>query len=219
VDSFRFHPLEEIEFIPGQFLEVIFDVENKKNSELNKFLSFSCAPGREYIEVTKRLSNSIFSERLRRLKAGDEVLIKAPLGECVLKETDKEIGFLIGGIGITPVISILEYIIDNDLKTDVCLFYSNRQEEEIAFKKELNLWQNRNSHIKVFYTVTDRQPSDKNCIFGRIDKNLIMERDNNFNKRAVFIFGSPKMVEAMKSLCIEAGTAYSQIRTEKFLGY
>ena len=56
----------------------------------------------------------------------------------------EKIAFLIGGIGITPVISIIEHICDKKLSTDVALLYSNRNEDEIAFKKELHNWQSQN---------------------------------------------------------------------------
>jgi len=126
VESFRFMPEKRIDFLAGQFLRVIFDRDNLENKELNKFLSFSSSPCREYIEVTKRLSDSAFSQRLKSLKKDDEILIKAPLGSCVFNKDFKNIAFLIGGIGITPVISMLEYIQDENLDTDVMLFYSNR---------------------------------------------------------------------------------------------
>ncbi len=137
VESFRFEKPDGLESVPGQFLQLIFDERDRQNHNLNKYLSFSSSPMREYIEVTKRLSHSEFSEKLRELKPTDEVLIRAPLGDCVLDKETERIGFLIGGIGITPVISMLEYIVEKNLDIDVSLFYSNRSEEEIAFKNEL----------------------------------------------------------------------------------
>ena len=110
--SFRLLPEKHIDFLPGQFLQVIFDPGNK---DLNKYLSFSSSPTKEYIEFTKRLSSSAFSEKLRSLKINVQVLLKAPLGSCVFKEEYRKIAFLIGGIGITPVISILEYIVERGL--------------------------------------------------------------------------------------------------------
>ena len=96
IESFRFKSDQSIEFLPGQFLKLIFDQENKFNSDLNKFLSFSSAPGKEYFEVTKRLSDSEFSKALDRLKVGDSVLVKAAMGNCVFKDEYAKIGFLVG---------------------------------------------------------------------------------------------------------------------------
>lgn len=219
VASFRFAPQERIDFIPGQFLQVILDADNQGNKELNKYLSFSCAPGNDYIEVTKRLSESLFSQRLKGLRPGDVVYLKAPLGSCVFKDDYKKIVFLIGGIGITPVISILEYIVDKKLDTDACLVYSNRNEEEIAFRKELDALAALDKNIKIKYVVTECQPKDRVCIFGRIDQDLIKKNVCDILERTVFIFGPPKMVAAMQALCLEIGCKEEDIKTENFLGY
>ena len=219
IESFRFALKERLDFTAGQFLQVIFDEFNKDNKELNKYLSFSSSPTKEYIEFTKRLSDSQFSQRLKNLKTDDEILIKAPLGSCVFKDEYKKIGFLIGGIGITPVISVIEYIVEEKLDTDVVLLYSNKIEEDIAFRKELDYWQSANRNIKVVYTVTDCEPKGASCVLGRIDKNLFTSRVDDYEKRMFFIFGPPKMVEAMENLCLDTGCDSKNIKIENFIGY
>jgi len=190
--SFRFRPDEKIEFLPGQFLQLIFDQENRANSGLNKFLSFSSAPGKEYFEVAKRMSGSEFSESLAKLKIGDRVLVKAPIGNCVFKDEYPKIGFLIGGIGITPVISILEYITSKNLDTDVCLLYSNRTEEDIAFKAQIDSWSRQNPNINPVYVVNESVPKDKKCFFGTINQQFLIDNIPEPKQRIFFIFGSPK---------------------------
>ncbi|MDI6606466.1 MAG: FAD-dependent oxidoreductase, partial [Candidatus Omnitrophota bacterium] len=189
------------------------------NKELNKYLSFSSSPAREYIEVTKRLSQSQFSQKLKGLNPGDQVLLKAPMGSCVFKEEYKKIGFLIGGIGITPVISIIEHIVDKELDTDLVLFYSNRTPEEIAFKKELDYWRGVNKNIKLIFTVTDYQSKDPAYIFGRINADLLRQQNWNMVERILFIFGPPKMVGAMSDLCLALGCSKENLRAESFIGY
>ena len=219
VFSFRFSYAKKIDFVPGQFLQIIFDENNAPNKELNKYLSFSSSPSKDYIEVTKRISSSGFSKRLLDLIPGQEVLIKAPFGNCIFRAEDKKILFLIGGIGITPVISIIEYVVEKKLDNDIMLIYSNRSEEDIAFKRELDMWQNR-SNLKIFYTVTDCQPQTQSCIFGRIDEELIRSKIKDLNERQVFIFGPPKMVEAMKDLCCQQMLCNKdRVKIESFLGY
>jgi len=222
IRSFRFKPEQEIDFCPGQFLQVIFDEQDKNNRNLNKYLSFSSAPGKDYIEVTKRISNSEFSRRLLELKQGSRILMKAPMGTCIFKDEYEKIGFLIGGIGITPVISIMEYIIDKGLATDVCLLYSNKTEDDIAFKREIDNWSKNNSKINVIYTISNvcnGEIKDKRCFFGRINKQLFMSKIINYNQRLFFIFGPPNMVTAMKDLCLEVGCLKEMVKTENFIGY
>lgn len=218
--SFRFKAGEKINFAAGQFLKIIFDEANPDNKELNKYLSFSCSPEKDYIEVTKRLGESAFAQKLNSLKSRDVIAISGPLGSCVFKEEYKKIGFLIGGIGITPVVSIIEYVVNKKLNSDVCLIYSNRTEEEIAFKKELDSWQRQNKNIHISYIVTQYEPKDKNCIFGTINKDLVEDRVSDLKERVMFIFGPPKMVEAMASILTqELRVGKENIKTESFIGY
>jgi len=219
VESFRFTPARKINFLPGQFLQVIFDEAKRGNKELNKYLSISNSPTKEYIEVTKKISDSQFSKRLLDLKVNDEVLAKLPMGDCVFKEEYKNIGFLIGGIGITPVISIIEYIVDMKLDTDVYLFYSNRTDGDIAFKKELDYYSSKNNNIKIYYAVTGCQPKDKTCFYGIIDKNLLTKKVCDIKDRMWFIYGPPGMVETMCSMSLELECRKENIKTERFIGY
>lgn len=219
VESFRFTSSAKINFLPGQFTQVFFDTGNLRNKELNKFLSFSCSPLKEYIEVTKKLSSSSFSQRLKNLRIGDEVGLAAPLGNCIFKDEYKKIAFLIGGIGITPVISILEYIMDKGLLTDTVLFYSNRTEDDIAFRIQLDTWQQANSNIKIFYTVTECPSSDPSCIFGRIDRDLVASGLRDYSERKIFIYGPPGMVKALESSCLEIGCRPANVKIENFIGY
>ncbi len=219
IESFRVLPEKGVEFSPGQFLQLIFDEKNPANKDLNKYLSFSSSPLKNYIEFTKRLSDSAFSGKLRDLKVNDTVFIKAPLGNCIFKDEYKRIAFLIGGIGITPVISILEYIAEKKLDTNILLFYSNRTEDEIAFRKELDSWQSQNKNIKIIYTVTDCEPKDKRCLLGHIDKTLLLSKISDIRERIFFTFGPPGMVKAMENLCLDLSCNKENIKTESFLGY
>lgn len=219
VTSFRFSGAEKISFLPGQFSKIILDQNHPENKELNKFLSFSCSPENNYVEVTKRLSTSLFSQSLSALKLNDQVLIQAPFGNCVFKKEFEKTAFLIGGIGITPVISIIEYIINKKLNADILLFYSNRTEEEIAFRQQLDIWAKSNSNLKLNYILTDCQPKDGSFSFGRINKELLLSKIRDPKERVFFTFGPPKMVEAMNELCLEIGGRKENLRTESFAGY
>lgn len=219
VESFRFTLPERIAFIPGQFTRLIFDEGNRDNKGLNKFLSFSSSPDNTYIEVTKRLSSSLFSQHLKNLKINDQVLFQLPMGNCVFKDEYRNIGFLIGGIGITPVISIIEYIVERKIPTDIVLVYSNRTDEDIAFKAELDRWKTENANLTIYYLVSECEPKDKTCIHGTITKELLSEKICDLKERTFFIFGPPKMVEAMKSLSLELGCGPGNIKTESFIGY
>ncbi len=217
--SFRFQPEEKFDFLAGQFTQIMFDPGNPANRDLNKYLSFSSVPGYEYFEVTKRLSTSLFSQHLRNLKPGEIVLIKKPMGNCVIQPDYRKIAFLVGGIGITPVVSLVGSFVSQGLSLDTFVFYSNRTDDSIAFRDEFDLWQENNKLLNVIYTVTDCTPKDDSCVSGAISTRLIGEKCTDFLERVIFIFGPPRMVEAMRNLSLEFGCRRENIKTEGFVGY
>ena len=219
IKSFRFEAESKIDFLPGQFLFVMFDRGNPKNRQLNKYLSFCSSPLKNYFEVTKKLSQSDFSKRLNNLKIGDELSFQGPMGNCIFKEEFGKIVFLIGGIGITPVISMIEYIVEKKLNTNAVLIYSNRMPEEMAFKKELDQWRHEAKNIRIIYIITDCKVPDPECIEGRIDKTVLAQKVDDLKERINYIFGPPAMVRAMKQLCIECGCDKNRIMAENFVGY
>ncbi|MBU1043987.1 MAG: FAD-dependent oxidoreductase [Candidatus Omnitrophica bacterium] len=219
IESFRFKLEAKIDFEPGQFLKLIFDQADINNKTLNKYLSFSSSPLNDYIEVTKRLSESDFSSSLKALKPGDKLMFQGPMGNCVFKQSYEKIGFLIGGIGITPVISIIEYIAQKKLNTDIVLMYSNRHHGEIAFRQELDNWQKEHKGLNIVYTLTDCLPEDHICIHGQIDQGLLQKHITDMQQRRLFIFGPPVMVEAMKKMCDDSGCVKDLILAENFVGY
>lgn len=218
--SFVFKPEKILDFIAGQFLQVIFDGDNLKNRELNKFLSFSTAPCNENFEITKRISNSDFSKKLLGLKSGDKVLFKAPMGNCVFDITEKKIAFIVGGIGITPVMSILDHIFTNNISSaDIAMLYSNRSTDDIAFKNNLDNWNKQNGNFKLTYCVDQEPINDKTILLGFINDDKIIKTIPDYKKRIVFIYGPPAMVSSIKQCCLEIECEQSKIKAENFSGY
>lgn len=219
VCTFIFKAPENFDFIPGQFVQVLFDEENRSNKDLNKYISLSCAPGKEFIEITKKMTGSAFSQRLRSLKADDQVLIKGPMGTCTYKKDSGKIGYLVGGIGITPVISILEYIAINNIECDIHLFYGNWSENQIAFKNDIDRWERDSiKNLKVTHIIAEPEEGSS-FIKGFISEDIVKQYMPDYKDRMICIFGPPKMVSAIKEVCINIGCSSEKIEIENFVGY
>ncbi len=206
-------------FLPGQFSKVVFDKDRPDNSAQNKFLSFSSPPQAPYMEMTKRLSQSVFSEKLRTLEKGDEVSFLGPMGACTFQDDFSKIGFLIGGIGITPVMSIAGYVIAKQLPVDMVLIYANRDKEHIAFQQELRAFSKECPGLHLLFAVDEGPCPDPHFHLGRIDRQLIETGMPDYRNRTIFSYGPPAMVKAMCELCLDMGCQRENLRTEIFAGY
>ena len=84
VKSFRFKVKKGADFKAGQFLFVTIKIDGLERA---KHFSFSNSPTeKEYIEFTKRITQSEYSQALEKLNIGDWAKIKMPLGSFTLAE-------------------------------------------------------------------------------------------------------------------------------------
>jgi len=124
---------------PGQFVEVsIFGVGEAP-------ISVSSGPGSSssFEIVVRRVGN--VTSRLFRMKPGDKLGIRGPLGNGfdVKSFEKKHLLLSAGGIGIIPMRSLIQYVIDDENRKkykDITILYGAKQPNEILFAEEFDEW-------------------------------------------------------------------------------
>lgn len=220
VKSFRFKIDEKLIFKPGQFFFVGIMINGQ---ERTKHFSFSNSPTEKgFMEFTKRLTGSDFSNALDELKPGDKAKIKAPQGSFTFNGEYQRIAFLSGGIGITPIRSIAKFVVDKGLGTDMVLLYGNNAEQDIIFKQDFDLMTEKKGNFRVIYTFTSKD-IDKSKWQGRsgyIDADMITGEIPDYKERVFFICGPPAMVEALNNILKnDLHLSSEKIVIENFIGY
>ncbi len=222
VKSFRFSVPQgiNVDFKAGQFFVVTIKI---KGQEATKHFSFSISPTEKgYVEFTKKITGSEFSQALDQLKKGDWARLKMPYGFFTFEGEHKKIAFLSGGIGITCIRSMCKFAIDKKLSTDIVLIYNNKTENDIVFQDDFSQMQTENKKLKVIYTLTSPD-MDKNTWkgkVGRTDNAMVKEEMPDYKDRDFYICGPPKMVDALKSiLSDELKLDKEKIKWEHFTGY
>jgi ferredoxin-NADP reductase len=149
-------------------------------------MSLASSPTRPNLEHGVRVSESPFKHAFASLRPGDVVRLQGPLGDFVLEE-DRPAVLVTGGIGITPLKGMAEYAADKALPIEVRLLYSNPNEEEIAYREELEELEKKNPHFSVFHTLTGsgveagRVSSD-----GSARDNFEKRRGGSINRSSMF---------------------------------
>ncbi|MEJ2241000.1 MAG: FAD-dependent oxidoreductase [Candidatus Bathyarchaeota archaeon] len=216
VKSFQLSCPSSFEYTAGQFMFVTIP---RETGELKKHFTISSSPTeKDFIEFTKKLTGSQYSNALCSLKIGDTVTIDAPYGDFTLDKKIEKVGMLSGGIGITPLRSMCKYSTDLKLNYDIILLYGNNSLEEIAFKEELDKLSKENKNLKVVYTLNNF-PNDWKGYKGFINSDMIKIEIPDYKNRVFYTCGPPAMVEAMKKLLGELNISKDKIRIENFSGY
>lgn len=182
-------------------------------------MSLACSPTKPYLEFGARVSNSPWKEAFAALRPGDEAEVDGAYGHFVLEESSPAV-LVAGGIGITPLKGMAEYATDRQLPIDVHLLYSSRNEEEIAYRAELEVLTRKNPRFEVLHTLT-RVPKESSWIGrrGRIDADLLAQASRGLANPIYYVCGKPEMVQETYRILGERGVSADRVRYEVFRGY
>lgn len=130
---------ETFKYSAGQYLTLRFDIDGK---EERRAYSMCSAPHDADLTVTvKRVADGKVSNYLaENLKVGDKVEVMPPQGRFLVRPDPaaRRKYYLFGaGSGITPLMSILRTVLEEEPKSEVILLYGNRDEDSIIFEKQL----------------------------------------------------------------------------------
>ncbi|UCF31391.1 MAG: FAD-dependent oxidoreductase [bacterium] len=183
-----------------------------------KPLSFSSSPTEPFLEFTKRISGSAFSGGIRSLRPGDPVHFRGPAGNLVLEGGEGKILFVVGGIGITPIRSILRYMADSGHESDGTLLFANRSLDEIPFREELESMASGGSWLRVIHVLED-PPTGWKGPTGFVTLDTLREQVSDLKERAIFLCGPPPMVSCLEGMLSELGVPENRVRKEQLEGY
>ena len=181
-------------------------------------MSLATSPTRPHLEYAVRLSDSPYKRAFAALRPGDQVAVFGPIGDFVLQETRPAI-LVAGGIGVTPLKGMAEYAADRALSIPIRLLYSNRSEDEIAYRDELAALERQNPHFRVLHTLTGAAGPGWQGATGRIDRSLLREAARGFADPLYYISGTPRLVMGTLQLLRDEGIPLSSIEVEAFRGY
>lgn len=201
-------------FEPGQYLMLESPAMDDPQGGSRPF-SIASSPTEPFIMISTLMRDTPFKHWLGHVTEDDTVRATGPFGSFVLDDHATKLCFLVGGIGITPVRSMLKFIIDKKRTTDIIVLWSNRTGQDIMYRDDMALFESLG--MRIVHTIT-RDPSWHGR-HGRIDAAMIRDEVRDFRDRLFYVVGPPAMVAAMRAALGECGVAEENIRTERFEGY
>lgn len=182
ITSFYLKPVEKIQLKKhkaGQFVSIRPRIEDRDGNDVRQY-SLSMKPGEDFYRISvKREENGLISRHLHdKVFQGDVLEITDPLGEFTLKDSNKPLVLMSGGIGITPVMSML-YEATNSGR-EIIFVQAVLNSSAHTFKEELKVLAEGDKNIKtaVFYA----EPLDKDKLgvdydhLGFVSREWMVER-------------------------------------------
>jgi glycine betaine catabolism B len=208
------------DFSPGQYLNLKLSING---APVARSYTIASSPSRrDYCEVTiKRETKGLASCYIHDTwKEGDLIELGAPAGKFTFTGIDSDEVVLIGGgVGITPVMSMLRYLTDRAWSGPIHFILVMKTESDWIFRDELTFLQRRhpNLQLHLFITRADlAQDTNGQFQFGRLSSSKICSLVPNILAVPVYLCGPDPMMEHTRELLADLGKDPSQIHTEAF---
>ncbi|MBF0471812.1 MAG: 2Fe-2S iron-sulfur cluster binding domain-containing protein [Gammaproteobacteria bacterium] len=221
-------------FRPGQFLTFRLEIVNPATGDAEQLIrcySLSDAPGRDTYRVSiKRVaapadrpelsagrSSSYFHDQV---EAGDRLAVRAPSGHFFLQPDEPlPVVLIAGGIGITPMLSMLTHLLEGGSKREVWLFYGVRNGDEVAMAGLLRKLAESHSNFHFHLSYSAPLDSDREGVdfqhAGRIDLQLL-RNTLPLQRHQFYVCGPRPMMESLVPGLEEWGVALADIFYESF---
>ena len=143
---------------------------------------------------------------------GDSIGVMGPFGKNGYMGENKAV-MIAGGVGITPMMSIIRHIAEKDIKGDFRLYYFSKQMNNTAYLSEL-LSGSKQGMIKADFRFTreDGLPFSKE----RIDIEKILSELGDFKDYNFYICASVELVKSLSEILVSKGLPKGQIKADAF---
>lgn len=217
IRTFWFKPEKPLDYIAGQYIEMFLPHDNADERGQKHWFTLSSSPTESLVSITTKHAVdrvSTFKQILFDLQVGTTITISEPMGDFVLpKDAGLPLVFVAGGIGITPMRSMVKWLTDTNEKRDVRILYAASAPEEVAFRQ---LFETYGATLDVVLSV----PSDDwHGRLGHVSGDLILELAGRDDEQLVYVSGPEPLTEKLETQLLAAGVAKDKLVLDFFPGY
>jgi predicted ferric reductase len=206
-----------MKFMPGQFAWLTAWKSPFEEAE-HPFSISSSANRRDRICFTiKELGD--FTRTIKKMQPGQKVYLDGPYGSFSIDRHShaSQFAFIAGGVGITPIMSMLRTLADRGDQRPLLLIYANKDWESVIFREDIE-----NLEAKLNLTVVhvlDDPPSDWQGETGFVTQSMLdryLPKEKERDTVEVFICGPPPMMNAVESALTKIGVPIGDFHSERF---
>lgn len=212
---------EDYNFTAGQYINLKTDYEGQ---EVRKAYSICSAPGSNELRVAiKAVQNGGFSVFANeKLNIGDTMEVGTPEGKFTFTpkpERQRNYAAFAAGSGITPVLSIIQSVLQGEPESTFVLVYGNKTPEDTIFHQMLHDMQLQYvGRFFVHFIYSKARAED--ALFGRIERSTVNFVIKNKHKEKEFarfyLCGPEAMIKTVNEVLRENNVPEKNIKFELF---
>lgn len=199
------------DFKPGQYVIIKNPTYQNKNEE--HIFSLASSPrNKSNIELCIKIFGP-WTKYLSKIVKGDPLFISNPSGSFTWDDSITNAVFLVGGVGISPIVSILRYIAQSKQNSNLTLIYGGLSFKTVSYKQELSKLQKK-LNLNITYVYSEPLRRLKNRYYGFITKEIILEEIDLLTNPTIFYCGPDAFMIRIENILQELKIPRENIKSE-----
>ncbi|OGL73337.1 hypothetical protein A3E39_00065 [Candidatus Uhrbacteria bacterium RIFCSPHIGHO2_12_FULL_60_25] len=172
-------------------------------------------PAGRQVELAIKVEGD-FTTRASTLKTGDTVFLTGPWGVFTLPKNEPRLVMFAGGIGVTPLLSMVREACATDLRSDILFFHSNQTCRDAAYADELRSLAARCPRLRLIEVCTRETHVGGEKESKRIDVEMLDRYIKDYTVGAYLMCGPREFMDGLKRMLQDKGVDPKKIRKELF---
>jgi ferredoxin-NADP reductase len=157
-----------------------------------------------------------FTKRAQQLPVGAEVMLQGPWGVFTLRKDVPRIVMFAGGIGISPLRSMIREACLSHLTIDIILFYSTFTHAEAAYMDELHEFAGVSPYLRIIPVYTNEPHPPVGAETRLIDAEMVDAHIKDYSTGEYLLCGPNEFMDCIRKILFEKGVEKQRIRSERF---
>lgn len=171
ITSFYLKPVDQqpiASYEPGQYLTIQAEIDGEEYYHMRHY-TLSDAPNGEYYRISVKqepaphhglpagkVSNFLHED----MEEGSTLEVAAPAGDFTIKSADKPVVLLSGGVGITPMMSMLNTLVENQPEREVTFIHAAQNGKVHAMKDHVEGLSKQHDKLTTYFCYEKPTPED-----------------------------------------------------------
>jgi ferredoxin-NADP reductase len=202
IKTFWFKPDKKPRYTAGQFTEMYLPHDHPDDRGIRRWFTLSSSPSEELLSITTKLATgqvSTFKQQLFSLKPGTQLHLPMV--------------FVAGGIGVTPMRSMVKWLLDNKDRRAIQLIYAVTEHDELAFQPLFD------DYGLEFTPIVKNPGANYKGEAGSLDAQRILDLTDHDDNTLFYLSGPEPMVEAFDKDLKAKGINKHKLVGDFFPGY
>ena len=187
-------------FQPGQHLNVTVEVDGVRLSRSYSPSDALRSDGRIRLTIKAIPEGKVSRHLVHHSKVGDVIELGIAFGDMTLPKEAAAWLFVAAGSGITPIMSLLQTLLQKPLEQPVTLIYWARTRADLCFSEDLHSLGRRDPLLKIHTVLTRESERLTNELDGRPRETLFRNLVPDLERRRVYVCGPDGFVGSVRKL-------------------